>query len=431
MALDYGSMTPAQQANFVEALKTNPDFLASFAPQQDNGWSEDNSQLTLYNPMTGQNETIDVAYEDRGNYNPAGDNVSWGYDPDGNRVLIDTSNPDYRDQTYRDQSGDKQGGLTVGVNPVDESQSGGGGGFTTGGGSRDPNRDRETNVAADGSIITEDSDPFIERDPIIPPGFFDTPYPEDNSGNYVEEEIEVSPNQPPVDTSWDWDAFKPKGQGDGAWGGYDEDYQAFERYQPGMDSPWGMPNIEGGNEDFYRQQFVNQLRDEQGYRSRQRDAQGRRQDAIDNPIEAAPMDWSWANNGKGLGETQVSTGIQEDNRQYGLGFGMDRDTTNTEFIRRMLENNAITDDQYRSDAENFLTPNDSSEWDAFNNSTHFSSFNNPTDAINSLGPDLADNNRAFLSDMFNTAYQKQGKQGAAVPIGYAQPLATYSPTGST
>jgi len=72
--------------------------------------------------------------------------------------------------------------------------------------------------------------------------------------------------------NWNWDFFQPKSPGAGEWGGYDQDYGVFSRYQPGQESPWGMPDIEGGNKEFYQQQFNNLLRDEQGFRNQQRAA---------------------------------------------------------------------------------------------------------------------------------------------------------------
>ena len=112
------------------------------------------------------------------------------------------------------------------------------------------------------------------------------------------------------DTSWNWDAFSPKGEGDSGWGGFDEDYGAFERYQPGQDSPWGMPDVEGGNKNFYQQQFANMLRDEQGFRSRQKASQKAANRAALSPKEAPSMDdvWDWANLEEGVWYDKTDTG---------------------------------------------------------------------------------------------------------------------------
>jgi hypothetical protein len=72
MELDYESMTSAQQAQFREALKTNPEFLASLetggaAPDsayetegQKTGTWDNGEKVTIFDSNTGQYQTIDV-----------------------------------------------------------------------------------------------------------------------------------------------------------------------------------------------------------------------------------------------------------------------------------------------------------------------------------------------------------------------------------
>ena len=235
------------------------------------------------------------------------------------------------------------------------------------------------------------------------------------------------------DTSWDWDAFAPKPQGANAWGGYDQDYQAFERYQPGMDSPWGMPDTNGGNKAFYQQQFANQLRDEQGYQSRERAAQDRRQDAIDNPFEATPTDWSWANNGTGLGETVISSGTPEDNRVWGLNEGFDTDMTNADVLRKAsMWEQWSGDDKKRFN--NWLTPverEDGTE-DSLFTDTNWANAGDPQKLINKLGAGddpITGANRNWLTKVFSGMYGKQGNLAPSVPVGYAETLASYAEAG--
>ena len=97
--------------------------------------------------------------------------------------------------------------------------------------------------------------------------------------------------------NWNWEAFEKPNFGGG--GGYDPEQYAFDRYVPGMDSPWGVPEVSGGNTDFYRNQMLNLLRDEQGFRERQRTAAEAQQSAEANPLESAPIDWSWVQNPDG------------------------------------------------------------------------------------------------------------------------------------
>ena len=242
---------------------------------------------------------------------------------------------------------------------------------------------------------------------------------------------EIGRKSPPRDTSWLWDSFKPKNTGDGGWGGYDEDYQAFERYQPGMDSPWGMDNIEGGNRDFYQQQFVNQLRDEQGYQNRERAAQGRRMFAQNNPQEtdAQMGDWSWANNGKGLGQVDVSTGTPEDNRQWGLNTGFNSDMTNEEVVRRAFEFDTFSKDQQKN-MQYWLNPKNHQDNSWFE-STSWANAGNPNEFKSRLGDGLSRENQRWQSQLADILYAKQGALGASAPIGYANPLATYQAAPET
>jgi hypothetical protein len=198
-----------------------------------------------------------------------------------------------------------------------------------------------------------------------------------------------------------------------------------------MDSPWGMPNLEGGNKDFYQQQFVNQLRDEQGYQSREREAQGRRQDAIDNPFEAAPTDWSWANNGKGLGQTTTSTGIQEDNRAWGMGEGFSEGMTQNDINTTAMnwdgwDENARDKFNYWSDPKNH---EGGLEADYYNKPSWWTQVGNDPSRIQSSirASDYDGSNKEWLGSIADRMWQKQGKLAPSAPTGYANPLSTYAP----
>lgn len=64
----------------------------------------------------------------------------------------------------------------------------------------------------------------------------------------------------------------------------------------------------GQHKDFYDTQFRNLSAQQQSFQDDQIRAAMRRQAAIDNPQQAAPVDWSWANDGQGLPNVQVSQG---------------------------------------------------------------------------------------------------------------------------
>jgi hypothetical protein len=127
----------------------------------------------------------------------------------------------------------------------------------------------------------------------------------------------IIPGGPADPATYEWDpgsaaGYNPSGQGAAQWnwgefgqgapsldggGGYDPNDYAFDRYVPGQESPWGIPEVQGGNKDFYRNQFVNLLRGEQNFQNKQRDAVTQRQYAAANPVAAAPNDWSWIEGG--------------------------------------------------------------------------------------------------------------------------------------
>ena len=96
---------------------------------------------------------------------------------------------------------------------------------------------------------------------------------------------------------WNWDDFEPGAPSLEGGGGYDPNDYAFDRYVPGQESPWGVPDVEGGNKDFYRNQFMNLLSQEQGFREQQRTAQLLRDEAATNPSQGVQTDWSWIEGG--------------------------------------------------------------------------------------------------------------------------------------
>jgi hypothetical protein len=247
-----------------------------------------------------------------------------------------------------------------------------------------------------------------------PEDYTNAPQP-DGDGEFVE-------GGPPPDTSWDWNYFRDRAPGDRQWGGYDEDYQAFERYIPGMDSPWGLPNVKGGNEDFYQQQFLNQLRDEQGFRNRQRTAQMRSAEAAENPLfnpltdpDADP--WSWAYGGQGLPEVKMGTG-QPAPASYNLADQFSQDST----LRDMISYYAGKDgfNQYQSNMRDWLQRHP----DEGLNSTYWARAGDPNSIIQNLGTSgagLTAKNRDWLTKMANAVWQP-GEMGAYAPVDYASPI---------
>lgn len=105
---------------------------------------------------------------------------------------------------------------------------------------------------------------------------------------------------------WNWEEAQPGAPSLEGGGGYDPNDYAFDRYVPGQESPWGIPDIEGGNRDFYRNQFVNLLRDEQNFQNKQDTARQERWllDRARQGVQEAPGSMSQENWDAWLGSVQ-------------------------------------------------------------------------------------------------------------------------------
>jgi hypothetical protein len=355
--------------------------------QRTGSW-DNNQGYTLYNPENGQYESYAMPdnVNGRNPFVPGSGITSWYYTSEGDMVL--GFNPS-RASTVDDYSGD--GTKVVAGTP--------------------PNPPPPP--------VTPPVEPPVPVDPPTPtkpnpdfPVYPFTPYtnvpPPDGDGTF-------KPGNPPVDTTWDWDYFREKAPGDRMWGGYDVDYQAFERYQPGMDSPWGMNNIKGNNFDFYQQQFVNLLRDEQGFDARQRESQRRAQDAYDNPYEAIEMDWSWANNGQGLPEVVVGTGTNP-TPTYQLSNNFTGNTTNGQVLETLRGLDTFNNE---SDQSNFTAWLGSGSEDL-----NTAGWANQSNAIANNGyanqRGNFSNGNEFIGRVFDSMYSRS-PLGPVAPIGYAQP----------
>jgi hypothetical protein len=362
--------------------------------QRTGSW-DNNQGYTLYNPETGQYESYAMPdnVNGRNPFVPGSGITSWYYTPEGDMVL--GFNPS-RASTVDD-------GTSTGTKVV----------------AAPPQNPPPPPVTPP---VTPPVEPPVSVDPPVPvgpptkptvsfPDYPPTDYtnvpPPDGDGTFVK-------GNPPADTTWDWDYFREKAGGDRMWGGYDVDYQAFERYQPGMDSPWGMNNIEGNNFDFYQQQFVNLLRDEQGFDARQRESQRRAQDAYDNPYEAIEMDWSWANNGQGLPEVSVSTG-EVPAQSYGLSNSFTTDTTNTQVLETLKGLNIFNNEQ---DQANFTAWLGNGSEDL--NTNWVNQMNNPENNYADQRYNFSEGND-FTGRIFDSIYNPL-PLGPVAPKGYAQPV---------
>lgn len=393
------------------------------------GYTDDANSLTYYDAATGTYKTQDTSgmtfaekmafqnEQDLGYYENVNGDYVYGTEPASKYIPSDPS-----------PGGRFDSGIYVeGENPYQPVNTGPTNGLTLGGGAPSGGGTTQPPVTTQPPPPTNNPmDPFdpdtgtgnpnnptddwFWTDPV---GYENAPQP-GGDGSFEE-----GRKIPPRDTSWNWDHFREKAPGDRQWGGYDEDYQAFERYQPGDRSPWGMPNIEGGNRDFYQQQFANQLRDEQGYQNRERTAQRARERAEKNPYEHLMDDagsWDWAYGGKGLPEVTMGAGAPE--QTFSRASQFSEDSTFGDMIRNFAGQEGFSPYQ---DAMRYWLNNHPQEG---LDSTYWARAGDPNKIISSLGqgPEgLTGENRDWLTKMANAVWQP-GALGPNAPAQYASPV---------
>ena len=161
----------------------------------------------------------------------------------------------------------------------------------------------------------------------------------------------------------------------------------------------------GQHKPFYDTQFRNLLAQQQNFQDDQIRAAMRRQAAQDNPMQPSPVDWSWANQGQGLPDVQVSTG-----REQALNFGLGPNATNRQVIDRAYP--------YLSEgAQQFWGDFDDPAWGAQRNLVGV-----PPDQV-LADSTLAPSNMPYLNELVQAIYNRA--QGSSdVPAGYALPRAT-------
>ena len=228
---------------------------------------------------------------------------------------------------------------------------------------------------------------------------------------------DVGPNEPVNDPgrtpgesggyNWNWEDFQAGAPDMEGGGGYDPNDYAFDRYVPGQESPWGVPDVEGGNKDFYRNQMVSLLRDEQNFRDRQRESDAIRQGA--DPLEPTPMDWSWLEGG--LPEVRVGGGA-DDWRQNDGYAGL---------------NNLQALDQLRAGGDISKSTYDwfRGNWGEDDNNASWLTGNTDYQGLSGMGEQPWE--RAAYQDVASGLYENFGDNPGIAP-GYAAPVAGYNPT---
>ena len=204
-------------------------------------------------------------------------------------------------------------------------------------------------------------------------------------------------------------------------GGYNPEDYNFERYVPGQESPWGVPEVEGGNKDFYRNQFMNLLREEQNFQNKEIGVGLWRQAQENNPQQAAdPFDWTTV----GVRPPQVA--------QSGEGEGADPytwvmrngitpgQTSNKEILAKALSSGGISQQQF----DDF----DQSGYPDFYNSNSWSNTTSPSQASSAnIGSGTSTSRDVRINDLMNWLHTRQdlttpvGGGPTAAP-GYALPI---------
>ena len=219
---------------------------------------------------------------------------------------------------------------------------------------------------------------------------------------------------------WDWDAFGigNPAEGGSSTGGY------YENYVPGKESPWGVPDLEGGNPEFYNSQLLNLLGQEQGYRKGARQAAEIR----GNQQPAAPRDYAQMWQDMGMVPNQAAqanddpTSVDYWSLNDNLTAG---ETTNLQFLNQFKDDPSFSD-RDRDWFQEFVAGNP--KWQQ---STGYAQAGTPDKAIGKyISTDplvLAPENQRRLSDIIRMGYnQSQYKTpeggGPSAAPGYALPV---------
>lgn len=219
----------------------------------------------------------------------------------------------------------------------------------------------------------------------------------------------------PVNTSWDWG--QAPGQGGGT-GGPDMTGYSLN-YGPGRDSPWGMPNRPGNNKDFYAKQFNNLLLEQQNAKSAEIAAAIRQNYAQTHPQAAPAMDWSWANNGRGLPQVGSAGGTIDNPTKWTLAdWVVPGVTTNQQLVTRAFQDGAIDQGQYAALGGANMIDGGNAYW---------STATNPNWIASQAGPDISPGFLDKLAPVFNNIFTQTGIEtppggGPTAAPGYALPV---------
>jgi len=406
---------------------TRDNLAQLYAEQNTRGQQQEQAATNQYGMSDAQISALQ-GYYDRGIIDPTTNQFTAEYlenaENNGNLYEMFTGGFGLGDNDlHRSLMSQAQAGWTTqnqAANPYDAE---GNDGLTFGGGSNAGDYTPST------PTFTPPPPPPQEPPPQEPPQEWEDPYQGVGPNGPLDD-----PENPPAGYEggydWNWEDFQMGAPSLDGGGGYDPNDYAFDRYVPGQESPWGIPEAEGGNKDFYRNQFVNLLRDEQNFQKKQDNSRQQRwltdkvqsgaakPDAISDArwaaeqerLAPAKMDWSWIDGG--LPEVAVSG---DDNYQYNDGYaGMN----NLDALTRLREDGDIsktTYDWFRNNwQEGEVDPSAQNWWTG----------NNDYNELSGLG-NAATNK--YYQEVANGLYDNVGGAIDGVASGYAAPVAGYDP----
>ena len=380
-----GYTTPEKYAQINEAVQASPDFVAPDF-EYSTGFSSDNQYVKVYNPVTGQMDVIPTG-GDWLAWNPKNDNTSWGFDPDGNRVLMRTDIEGWEDYTAFNPEYE---GIQAGYQPED-------------------------------TVYTKRDLSLGDR-------------PNEDGSYGKDETVEAPTTKQPGDY--------PTSGGGGSTGGGGGSYGGSSGFDPTYSGPSGTqgvaPDVDLGegapgdgyfdpqgfgnstNEDFYA--FQSSAQRVQALRNAMREQQARKnaQEAANAPAPEPTDPWAWAGGGDQfkpiIGTDMYDPNgdmIRNPNAPWEVG------TSNADLLRQFSDFGVF--DKYDSDRMN--------EW--INSQDKTGSTNWSTWDANSGNPNPFLNGNPFIDDLFNAMWVNPGDirefGQPTTPYGYASPL---SPTSA-
>jgi hypothetical protein len=194
----------------------------------------------------------------------------------------------------------------------------------------------------------------------------------------------------------------------------------YLNYGPGNDAPWGNRwRGEGGNEEFYQQQFNTLLGEQQSFQNDEFTSAIRREMLKSNPLQQSDRSWDWAN----LPEVQVASQNTNSDGTGGYTFNM------ADWIKPGGTTNQEIFDRYYDGPETYKNEQGQSVPIGFNDQgTSWSQATSPDALSAEIGQGTHPNWSNTLRDVWDQQFSRQDLitptgGGPSAVGGYALPLA--------